>query len=51
MDKKFKIEFKDGKFVILADLNQDGQPLLSLSLDLAELLDEIGYVISKKDVA
>lgn len=40
-NKKFSFKFEEGKLIISADMNQDGEPVLSLTLDLAEVADEI----------
>lgn len=43
MEEKKKVgwEVDGGKIKIKVDLNEDGDALLELSLDLAEVLDEI----------
>jgi hypothetical protein len=48
-----KVEFKvEGtKFVILVDTNQDGQPLLTISLDMTEVPDEIMALFVKDEEA
>ncbi len=46
-EKKLKMGVKNGKFVIEIDTNMDGQPILSIVLDLAEVPDEILGMFNK----
>jgi hypothetical protein len=41
----FKIE--GGKFILSVDTNKDGQPLLTLALDLTEVPDEVLALFKK----
>ena len=49
MEKKLEIAFEGGKLILKVDMNQDGEASLKLEVDLAEILEEIGYIITKKD--
>ena len=48
-NKKFKVDFQGSDLVLSVDLNQDGESVIDLKLKLTELLDEIGYMVIKKD--
>jgi hypothetical protein len=50
MEEKKALDFKidGGKFILSFDPNKDGQPVLSLSVDLVEVPDEVISLISKK---
>ena len=43
--------FEDGKLILSVDPNKDGQPVVFLSVDVAEVPDEIVSALSKKDEA
>jgi hypothetical protein len=49
-DEKKMIDFKfeDGKMILSVDPNKDGEPVLFLMIDAAEVPDEIVSIISKK---
>lgn len=46
--KIVSIKLDNGKVTLVVDLNQDGQPLLSLSLDLSEAGQELLKLLIKK---
>ena len=48
-NKKFKVEFEGSNLVLKVDMNKDGDSSVEMKLKLAEILDEVGYMIVKKD--
>lgn len=46
--KKLAMTTQDGKFIILVDPNQDGEALIKLEVDLAEVPDELIDIFKKK---
>ena len=49
MPEKFKFSIEDGRLVIAVDMNEDGQALVRIELDLAEALDEFGALFKKDE--
>lgn len=49
MSEERKIEYKieDGKFVVAADLDKDGKPMIELKLDLKEVMEAIVAAVVK----
>ena len=47
-DKKVTMEIKDGKLIILADLNKDGEAIVNITVDLSEVADEVIDLIKAK---
>lgn len=39
--KQFTLKFEEGKLIVTGDMNQDGQPSISLVVDLTEVADEV----------
>ena len=50
-DKKVMMAIEDGQLKILVDANKDGQAVISISVDLTEVADELIDLIKKKDFA
>lgn len=46
-DKAFEFKVEGGFLIILADPNKDGQNVMELKIDLAEVPDEIMSVLKK----
>lgn len=47
-DKKVTLELKDGKLLIQADLNKDGEAIVTIAVDLSEVADEVIDLIKAK---
>jgi len=49
MEEKKVVDFKveDGKLKILVDTNKDGEPVVSLVVDIAEIPDEVVSALKK----
>lgn len=49
MSKKVDFGFEGSKLVVTIDLNEDGQALMKLELELSEIPDEVmGLIAAKK---
>jgi hypothetical protein len=48
--KSVKFEFEGSKLVVVVDPNQDGQALLKLEIELAEIPDEVLAALAAKKV-
>ena len=46
-NKILSMELKDGKLVISVDSNKDGEPVLSVSVDILEVPDELMKLLKK----
>lgn len=46
-NKKFDFKVEEGFLVITADPNQDGQPLVYIKIDIAEIPDEVLSALKK----
>lgn len=46
--KVVSMEIKDGSLIITVDANKDGQAVLSVTVDLAEVADEVINAIKGK---
>lgn len=46
--KAMSFKLEDGKFFFLLDPNKDGEPVVQLMIDAAEIPDEIISLISSK---
>lgn len=49
LEKAFEFKIEGGFLIITADPNKDGQNVLELKIDLAEIPDEVLSALSKKD--
>lgn len=47
--KVVSFEVEDGKLKLVVDPNRDGQPVVSLVVDIAEVPDEVAALFLKKD--
>lgn len=47
--KVLKVKIEEGKLIIDIDPNKDGQVVMSVSLDLAEVIDEVASIFKKKE--
>ena len=49
MEEKKVVDFKveDGKLKILVDTNKDGEPVISLVVDIVEIPDEVVSALKK----
>jgi hypothetical protein len=50
-NKAIEFKFEGAKLLISVDPNKDGGPVLSLTVDLAEIPDEVFSLISAKKAA
>jgi hypothetical protein len=46
-NKAVSFKLEGGKFVIAVDLNKDGQPMIQIAVDLAEVPDEVLAIFKK----
>lgn len=51
MSKKLEMKVDGSKFLIMVDPNEDGDALIKLELDLAEVPDEVLDLFMKKEDA
>lgn len=47
-NKAFDFKVEGGKLLITIDPNKDGQPVMTLSVDIAEIPDEVISALKKK---
>jgi hypothetical protein len=46
--EKFKFDYENGKLTIVADFDLDGQPSVSIVIDITEIPAEVWEMIKKK---